>query len=114
MMTDPAGLGDRLRELGAEVGAVTSGRDAGLWLYALDALARQADDMEHQRNEWRASITRVRAEVAAWGPPPPDASPSVGTEAYEAYRATTWAVGWCAGRVHRALDGGETDGRAGV
>lgn len=112
-MTDPAGLGDRLRELSAEVATLATGRDAGLWLYALESLARQADDMERQRAEWRASITRVRAEVAAWGPPAPpaDTSPAVGTEAWN---ATTWTVGWCAGRVHRALDGGETDGRAGV
>jgi len=98
MMTDPAGVGDKLRELGAEVAMLASGRDAGLWLYALESLAKQADELERQRNEWRASITRVRTEVRAWGPPAADIGPAE-------WNATAWAVGWCAGRVDRALEG---------
>lgn len=102
MMTDPAGVGDRLRELGAEVGAMATERDAALWLYALDALARQADELERQRNEWRASIGRVRAEAASWSwmEDPPGGE----EDTTESVTAAATVV-WCSERIRFALDG---------
>lgn len=102
MMTDPAGLGERLRVLGAEVSMLATGREAGLWLYALESLAGQADELERQRDEWRARITRVRAEAASWAwmEDPP------GGEEDTAQSVTAAAtVVWCSERIRFALDG---------
>lgn len=97
MMTDPAGLGDRLRELGAEVAVLATGRDAGLWLYALEALARQADEMERDRAARRGQVARVRAEAASWGP--------LSDGDMTQWNATVWAITWCHERIRVALDG---------
>lgn len=91
-MTDPAGLGDRLRELSAEVAD-----GATVWCSTLDHLAAQADEMERQRNDWRASIARVRAEVAAWGP--------TASTVFWSVPESAAALVWCSEKIRDALDG---------
>lgn len=87
----PPGLGDRLRELGVEAAILATGRDAGLWLTALESLAAQADELERERAQWRDRIKRVRAEAYTW---------TDGTG-----RQTNGDLLWCAKRIRFALDG---------
>lgn len=88
-MTDP-GLGDRLRELGAEAAVGAMGRHAPLWLAALESLAERADELERDRAEWRARIKRVRAESYSW---------------VDGSEKASGDLMWCAQRIRFALDG---------
>jgi len=47
--TFTAGLGDRLRELSAEVALEATGRQAARWLTVLESLSEQADELEQAR-----------------------------------------------------------------
>lgn len=85
----PEALGDKLRELSAEV--ADGGR---VWCSTLDALAAQADELEQDRALWRDRIKRVRAEAALW-----DRDAESGE-----LTATAATAIWCAERVRFALD----------
>lgn len=95
--TGPVRLADRLRELGTEVGMCATGRDAALWLSALESLAVEAEALERDRAAWRDSIKRVGAEAASW----------TWTDAAtgEYAEPTSDAIMWCAERVKAALNG---------
>jgi hypothetical protein len=92
-ITDPAGLGDRLRELSAEVAARGIGRDAALLLASLVAMAEQADALERDRALWRGKISRVRAEAASW----------VWADDGRFDEPTAPEIIWCSERVRFAL-----------
>lgn len=85
----PEALGDKLRELRAEVA------DGGkVWCSTLDTLAAQADELERDRALWRDRIKRVRAEAASWDRVDEPGEPS----------ATAATAIWCSERIRFALD----------
>lgn len=95
-VVDGAGLGDQLRELGAEVATEVPGHDGALWPAALRAMAEQADALERDRARWRGQISRVRAEAASW---------VWADDAGDPDEPTAPEIVWCFERVKVALDG---------
>lgn len=101
-VTDGAGLADRLRELRADLAVRAeeadwwvAGRDAGMWLASLEALAEQADALELDRDIRRKQVSRVRAEAASWD--------RVMDEQAENPSAAVATAVWCSERIRFAL-----------